>query len=302
MNSDPYSSDGAADTAVRAVQARMQGHWNIARRILAVATGYMLTSWITGWMLRRALDPGGLGLALLSGILVAAAVAPIAIRLQVSRLRQWIVWSACLFLNSLSIAIEGAFFVPTLSHVRSVPVMWIAFLLFQSLVTAGLITWSFGGQAERMMQPAPQQRTWYSWAWWFVLSSISYLLFYFIFGAANYALVTRPYYAAYVSGLAVPAPKIVLIAEMVRAPLLVLSIVPLILLWRGKRSLLGMLCGIVLFVLGGVVPLLLNADLPDVLRLASGVEIFFQNFLTGLVAVALLAPPPMDDAEKGIQV
>ena len=85
-----------------------------------------------------------------------------------------------------------------------------------------------------------------------------------------------------------PAPQAVLIAELIRAPLIVLSIVPLILLWNGKKLTLAVWCGIILFVIGGVIPLLLNPALPDALRLASAVEIFFQNFLTGMVAVALL--------------
>jgi hypothetical protein len=157
-----------------------------------------------------------------------------------------------------------------------------------SLATAGLIAWLFGQAAGSTIPHLPRRRAWYSWAWRFLVSSFSYLLFYFIFGAINYALITRPYYAAHVSGLAVPPPQTVLLAEAVRAPLIVLSIVPCILLWTGKKSVLAVLCGIILFVIGGVIPLLTNTALPDLLRFASAIEIFFQNFLTGVVAVAFL--------------
>ncbi len=77
-------------------------------------------------------------------------------------------------------------------------------------------------------------------------------------------------------------------AELVRAPMIVLSILPLILLWRGRKLTLAVLCEIILFIIGGVIQLLLNTALPDLLRFASAIEIFFQNFCTGLVTVSLL--------------
>ncbi len=40
--------------------------------------------------------------------------------------------------------------------------------------------------------------------------------------------------------------------------------------------------------INGAIPPLLNPALPDLLRFASAIEIFFQNFLTGVVSVALL--------------
>lgn len=260
----------------------------ISWRILVIATGYMLTSLIAALLLGRAVEMAALGISLLSGILIGVTLGLIAAQVPASRLKHWVAWGTVLFLNTLSLGIEGGFFAPTLSPMVSMPVAWTGYLLLQSLVAVGLIAWLFGQKANASAPNVRRGRAWYSWAWRFVLSSSSYLLFYFIFGAINFALVTKPYYAAHVSGLAVPPPQTVLMAEMVRAPLIVLSIVPLILLWRGKKGVLAVLCGIILFVIGGVIPLLLNPTLPDLLRFASAIEIFFQNFLTGVVAVALL--------------
>ena len=39
-----------------------------------------------------------------------------------------------------------------------------------------------------------RQRPWHAWAWRFALSALSYVAFYYVFGAVNYALVTQPYY------------------------------------------------------------------------------------------------------------
>jgi hypothetical protein len=54
---------------------------------------------------------------------------------------------------------------------------------------------------------------------------------------------------------------------------------------RGRTLLVA---GMTLFWVGGVVPLTLQlGNLPLLLLLASAVEIFLQNFLTGVVAAAL---------------
>ncbi len=286
--SQGFSSSSASAANLQPASIRLRDVGNISWRILIVAAGYVLTSMIAGPLLGRQLELAALGISLLSGLLIAVTLAPIAARLSTTHFRHWAIWGSALFLNALSLGIEGAFFAPTLSPMLSMPLVWTAYLLLQSLATAGLIAWLFGQNAGSLIPSSPHNRAWYSWSWRFLVSAFSYLLFYFIFGAVNYALVTRPYYAAHVSGLTVPPPQIVLMAEMVRAPLIVLSIVPLILLWTGKKSMLAVACGLILFVIGGVVPLLLNTALPDLLRFASAIEIFFQNFLTGVVAVALL--------------
>jgi hypothetical protein len=288
MTSKSYASDKISSAGLSPAPAAMRGRWHWAWQIPIIAIGYMLTSLIAGVILGQQFEMSTSAIALLSGTLIGTTLAPIATRLQASLLSHWIVWSSVLFLNALSVAIEGAYFVPSLSPLVSMPAAWTAYLLFQSLITAGLIAWLFGRNVGSATSYPFRRRPWFSWTWRLVVSSFSYLLFYFTFGAVNYALVTKPYYAAHVSGLAVPAPQMVLVAEMARAPLIVLSIIPLILLWTGKKSRLATACGIILSVIGGVIPLLLNATLPDLLRFASAIEIFSQNFCTGLVAVGLL--------------
>ncbi len=288
ISSQPYSSSNLSGENSHGRSISLQGTANFAWRILIIAASYVLISMIAGHLLGRGPALGALGISMLSGILIGVTLAPIAARMDTSHLRHWVVWGSVFFLNTLSVAIEGAFFAPTLSPLASMPVVWTAYMLFQSLVTAGLISWLFGQNTGSVNLAPLRRRSWFSWPWRFVVSSFSYLLFYFSFGAINYALITKPYYAAHVSGLVVPPPQTVLVAEMVRAPLIVLSIVPLILTWTGKRSMLALAGGMILFVIGGVVPLLINTALPDLLRLASVIEIFFQNFLTGVVTTALL--------------
>jgi hypothetical protein len=132
-------------------------------------------------------------------------------------------------------------------------------------------------------------RPWYSWLWRFIISSFSYLLFYFVFGGINYSLVTQPYYESHVGGLTVPAPEVVLALESVRGVLIVFSVLLFLLTVRGTRQQLMVKTGWLLFAVGGIIPLIWQVNtLPLFLLFASGIEIFFQNFLTGVVAAWLM--------------
>ena len=138
-------------------------------------------------------------------------------------------------------------------------------------------------------------------------ASLSYLVFYAVFGALNYTLVTEPYYASHAGGLVAPAAGTVLAVELVRAPLLVLSIVLLILAARTTRRRVLIIAGLTLFWVGGIVPLTLQIDsLPAPLLLASAAEIFLQNFLTGVVTAWLFwsartATAPVSDDNTRLQ-
>lgn len=265
-------------------------------RVLLVGGGYALALVVVGALMSAfgvQLGSTRQGVALLpwlfaSGVLIALLLGPLAASLAASRGQQLVVWSCAIFFNRISTLIEGAFFAPEL--IRTNGFALAAQQLVLDVVTATLIVWLFararGGAA------APARRSGLQWAWRFVVSALSYLAFYFVFGALNYALVTQPYYESHAGGIGVPAPQTVLIAEAVRAPLIVLAIVPFILLSARPRRELAVLCGLILFVVGGIVPLLLQANtLPAFLLIASGVEIFCQNFLTGVVSARLLGRP-----------
>ena len=161
--------------------------------------------------------------------------------------------------------------------------------LFVAFVTAILILILFAPSGKVQVSSTHISRPWHAWVWRFVVSSLSFIIFYFIFGAVNYALVTKPYYETHIGGLTVPAPQVVLMAELMRAPLIVLSVLPLLVTIRTTRRRLAVICGIILFVVGGVVPLLQQVNtLPLFLLVASAWEIFFQNFPTGAVVAVLL--------------
>lgn len=78
-------------------------------------------------------------------------------------------------------------------------------------------------------------------------------------------------------------------AELIRGPLIVLSVIPFLLTFRASKKRLAFFTGLILFAVGGIAPLLMQVHmLPLFLLATSAVEIFFQNYLTGVVAARLL--------------
>jgi hypothetical protein len=131
--SQPFSSGNTSRASLRRTTIKRQDVIRLSSRILMIAIGYMLTSMIAGPLLGRSLELGASGISLLSGILVGATLAPIATGMRVSRFGHWIAWGSVLFLNALSLGIEGAFYAPTLSPMRSMPVAWTTYLLLHRL-------------------------------------------------------------------------------------------------------------------------------------------------------------------------
>ena len=238
------------------------------------------------------------GWTLVSGTLMGFFLGPLAGRMPASRGRHWMVWTGVIFFNLGSVAIEGAYFVSELVYIP-LPTLFVQQLI-ASLAAALLIALIFPAQGPSTdLGAVLRQRSWAAWVWRFIASSLAYLLFYYVFGAINFTLVTEPFYTANAGGLFVPAADKVLLAESIRAPLIILSATLFILSMRTERRRLAFVTGRMLFWIGGLVPLVLQVNnLPIPLLIASGIEIFCQNFLTGVVAVWLLWTPTLSPAQE----
>ncbi len=219
------------------------------------------------------------------GVAIGMVLGPLAVQLAATRRRQLLMWTCAIFFNIVSVVIEGAFFAPAQIGSNLPALVTQQFIL--AVLTASLVTVLFAPKAHTTIALRP--RAWYDWSWRLVISAASYLAFYFVFGAVNYVLVTKPYYESHAGGLAVPPTSTVLIAETVRAAMIVLSILPFLLTLANPPRECAFLTGLILFAIGGIVPLLYQVNtLPAFLLIASGIEIFFQNFSTGIVAGLLL--------------
>lgn len=270
---------------------------DMAWRVLVVGVGYTLALILSGVVLGMVglleADPNADAAPVfrwmfLGSLLMGLTLGLVARRLPASAGRHVLIWSVLLFANIGSVIIEGFFFVPDL-----VTNVWVTLVqqLLPCVVTAVLVYWLFAPRPAET--PALNiHRPWYGWFWRYALSAASYLAAYWVFGAINFALITRPYYEAQGAPLAVPAAQITLQAELIRAVLIVLSVLPFLLTAQMPIRRLALWSGLLLFVIGGIVPLTWQAgSLALPLLLASAVEIFCQNFTTGVVAALLLAWP-----------
>lgn len=275
----------------------MKAVWKVFWRSLLVAIGYvtglilagMLGAMLGAQMVSSTRNSSTFAWLFIASILLGLILGPLASHLTLTRLQHFILWGSLIFFNLGSVAIEGAYFAPELVTIP-LPVLFAQQLLASAgAALAIVLLFSSIGKPAVSWADALRARPWYSWLWRFVVSSISYLLFYFFFGALNYSLVTAPYYEAHAGGLNVPAPMVVLMAESIRAPLIVLSVLFYLLSARGTKRQLMLKTGWLLFAIGGIVPLVLQiGSLPLLLLAASAVEIFLQNFLTGVVAAGLM--------------
>ena len=261
---------------------------------LLVGTAYTLALMIGGMIV----DLAGLGLpeveepqnilmwTFVGGIIAGLFLGPVAALISASRMRHIVVWSCVLFFNLVCVAIEGYFFAPDL--IGDSLMGLIVQQIFAAPATGWIVTVLFTSR-ETPAPIQPSSRSLASWSWRLLFSVLSFVVFYFVFGGINYALVTKPYYETHAGGLNVPTPDVVLVAELVRGVLIVVSLLPFFLTLHTERKRLILLTGLILFSVGGLVPLTMQVNaLPLFLLVASAWEIAFMNFSTGSVMALLL--------------
>lgn len=233
----------------------------------------------------RGTDPG---LTIASGLVMAVAIVWVAVGMQKDRRTQFVVWFTLVFLNLAAAAIEGTLFAPELA-----PSALLAASLTRLLVASvaiGAIAATFFGLTESNRSTVVS-RPLYDWLWRLLVAAGVYVALYFVIGGINYTLITRPYYESHAASLTVPPAQTVLLFEPIRGLLIALSVLPLILALRMRTRTMAATAGLMLFIAGGLVPLLPQTSLPVYLRVASLWEIFGQNFFTGVACALLFASP-----------
>lgn len=216
-------------------------------------------------------------------LLLVFFVGAIAGNVPTSRIHHFLVWGFILFFNLAGITLEEILFAPTVFPVHWLP----ALLLMQavlSLITSIFVTFLF---ADNWFRPfgAYFHRSWASWTWRFFGGSFSYLLIYFIFGAINSLWITDPSQS---SNQAAIEPQVILIAELLRGPLTVLSLLPLIITVRVSKRYLTVICGLILSLVGGVLLQMQSSIFPEYSPAINPLIYLIQNFLTGVIIGLLM--------------
>lgn len=204
----------------------------------------------------------------------------------------------------LNIAVELLFF-STQGRVNLLQfvVMGLAAALLGSL----LVAWVFPSHVRASAAAFDfrhyfESRPLAQWIFCFSLAVLVYVVVYLVIGAIAYQF-TKPYYTEGELGLVVPGLAVVVVAQFLRGSIYVCSVWLFLIGSRYRWAVTAGICALALFVLGGLTPLLLNADWPMQLRLYHGVEILFQNAIAGfMIALILrsgiLSHPPTSMVER----
>lgn len=235
-----------------------------------------------------------------SGLVIAAAFVPYLLRGPMStRRRLTAVWCALMTVTVICLWSEGVIFIhqtrqQQITSLIGASVLYSLLAIAIAVVSSLLRLHDSAGQPH-LMPPAPR----------FVLrvlgSGVAYAIYYYVFGAVAFFLFTKTYYSGSgplagaqetARGLGLWFPLI----QIGRGALMTLGVAPIILSLRMKRWNAAIYVGLLLWIIGGVAPLMVpNPILPGELRLMHTVEIFTQNVPFGITAVLLLrrkkAPP-----------
>lgn len=268
------------------------GTIGIVLRCLAVGVVYAFASALMAVILGplSRLQPTWDNLAVwfIAGSLLCLALAPFILHSTWSRWSTvFAAWAVIVFVRSLGLGIEGVLFKPTQAAAVIVNAAFGIGLGF-------LVAWL----AVRLLLPPPSESNpragpkhrWWGWAWRVLLVGIAYFVFYFVFGATNALLYTRSFYENNPQyGLSLPPVNVIFLAELIRGPLFGLGALFIARSADLSRRQAGIWLGLLLFVVGGFGPYLETTfrTMPLGFNLATSLELFLQNFLTGLVAARL---------------
>ncbi|HLO31772.1 MAG TPA: hypothetical protein VK249_21645 [Anaerolineales bacterium] len=280
MNITPPSRPGIGEIIIRSL---------VVGFVYALASA--LVAAILGPMSRLTPTPGNILVWLLTGTLVCLSLSPFILNSNGSRTKMVLaVWGVQAFVRSLGLGIEGSLFKPT-AALNSI--LGAIFGILVSLLVAWLAVLLLMPAAQISEENAGFKRSWWDWTWRVLAVGLAYFIFYFVFGATNALLYTQSFYKNNPQyGLSLPSTGIIFLAQLLRGPLFGLGSLFIVRATNAPRRQLAVWLGILLFIIGGVGPYVevTLRTMPLGFNLATLAEIFFQNFLTGIVAANLFRP------------
>jgi len=231
-----------------------------------------------------------------AGALIALALGPLAIRLNVPLWNRILVLASVTFVVGSLINLIEALYFTTMFETGIASALIGAAIGYLGLAAA--LAYLFPPELPiRRMRDATreiwQQRTALNWLGRIVLAALAYVPIYLGIGMLIAPIVT-PYYTnpALGLGLRIPGFDVILPLEVVRSLLMVLALFPIVCLWRESRLGLALMLGWTVAILGGIVPMLSTSFFPPILRITHGIEITVDSFLLGFMLAWLLGSGP----------
>lgn len=272
-------------------QAR-PGIVHIVARCIVVGIVYALASTVVAELLGplNRLQPSldNFAIWMLSGSLLCLALTPFILYSRWSRGHTVLAtWALIALVRSLGLGIEGSLFKPTQAGAAIIGAVF-------GILVGLLVAWvAVVLLMPTDVEPTDQsvvKRSWWGWTWRVLLVGLAYFVFYFVFGATNALLYTRSFYENNTQyGLSLPPAGVIFLAQLIRGPLFGLGSLFIARSTLLPRRMTGVWLGLLLFVVGGLGPYLevTFRTMPLGFNLATLLEVFLQNFLTGLVAAKL---------------
>jgi len=229
---------------------------------------------------------------LTGGVLIGGLLVWISGKMQLRRFDYFILISLMLFVvEAFSNYVEAIFFTTMFADLS---------VLTAAVVLALLLSFVEGGLAAMLFLPEIHDRSlfaelsgyfserrWSSWLWRILLGSAAYFPIYFFFGMLISPFI-MPYYSDPSLGLKIPSFAVMIPVELFRAFLYVITMLGIFSTVRVKRWTMAAIVGLILYVPGGLVPLMVQHTLPPQIVPFHMIEIFADSIVYGIVLTRLL--------------
>jgi len=219
---------------------------------------------------------------ILSGFIGSVFALYLVSKYNMSRLSVFLIISFILFFSNISVAIEGSIFTPDYITGSVLMSLFVQQLLISSLFSLTVVllfrkqlsaaTTEAVANADKLL------------AIKILVGAAVYMVSYYVWGWLNYNLFTHSFYESGISGLHIPEGAVLIKIILFRGVLITLSVVPFLLkaMPDNKRKIFE--TGSILFLFGGIIPMIYTIGmLPEALIWYSLVEIFLQNFISGML-------------------
>jgi hypothetical protein len=224
---------------------------------------------------------------LLSGVLIAVAVAPIVIYGPRKMGAQFVAISLSIIVVGLVCTIsEGILFFPE-RRAEMTRGLWGGIVLYL-IASAVMVCLARLLKLGRESTSGAESRSVTTAAPMVLLGALSYVVYYFIFGAITFQFFTKRFYP-HAAEQAAALGGWFWAYQFARGLMMVLAALPVIYTLRLPRWKAAIVVGSLVWVVGGLAPLVVpNAEMVPLQRFEHIIEIFTQNFCLGLTATWLL--------------
>lgn len=220
-----------------------------------------------------------------SGLIIGIVYGIIAINLDISRTNQMISWCLIIFINMCTVIIEAVFYSNTEMNIIEILIQQLIIAVILSILIAILFVHKVDRKDLRKKLNNPILNM--------SILPILFVVLYLISGSINYYFFTDVLYESMQDFVEPTNPIIIIGVEYVNGLLMILSLLP-ILIFANREKKLYFICGLILFISGGVVPIIQNTSYTMMFKILTLVEIFIQKFIYGYIVSKSLLKTKID--------